>query len=106
MAPSKASEIPKGMSAPADPAAPSILTTFPPELRNSVYKQLFPAYGLIMLHDSTAYRCALIATHSKNPHLRGALDDDLWSMGASEREELFECEFQTASQVEIGKLTS
>jgi len=44
-------EIPKTTSGAADPGAPSILTTLPPEIRNRIYEYLFKRDGPILLND-------------------------------------------------------
>ena len=48
-------EIPKTTSGPADPRAPSILTTLPPEIRNRIYEYLFKRDGPIVLDDGQAH---------------------------------------------------
>jgi hypothetical protein len=49
-------QIPKTVSSPADPAAPSFLSTLPPEIRNRIYEVLFKRDGEVLLHDAKAYR--------------------------------------------------
>ncbi|KAI4923645.1 uncharacterized protein J4E92_007619 [Alternaria infectoria] len=44
-------EIPKTTSAAADPRAPSIVTTLPPEIRNRIYEHLFAKDGPVLLDD-------------------------------------------------------
>ena len=48
-------EIPKTTSGPADPRAPSILTTLPPEIRNRIYGYLFEEDGPIIFRDDHAH---------------------------------------------------
>ncbi|KAI4920975.1 hypothetical protein J4E85_009090 [Alternaria conjuncta] len=48
-------EIPKTTSGPADPRAPSILTTLPPEIRNRIYEYLFKRDGPIVLDEGQAH---------------------------------------------------
>lgn len=43
------------MSRPADPSAPSFLTTLPPEARNAVYEALFKRDDPVLLHNADAY---------------------------------------------------
>jgi hypothetical protein len=49
-------QIPKTVSSPADPSAPSFLSTLPPEIRNPIYEVLFKRDGEVLLHDAKAYR--------------------------------------------------
>ncbi|KAF1851533.1 uncharacterized protein K460DRAFT_298660 [Cucurbitaria berberidis CBS 394.84] len=48
-------QIPKTMSSLADPAAPSFLTTLPPEIRNGIYEILFKREEPVLLHNAEAY---------------------------------------------------
>ncbi|KAH7390838.1 hypothetical protein DE146DRAFT_738351 [Phaeosphaeria sp. MPI-PUGE-AT-0046c] len=47
-------QIPKGTSIPADPEAPSLLTSVPPEVRNAIYSVLF-ARDKVLVHNTRAY---------------------------------------------------
>ncbi|KAI4622702.1 uncharacterized protein J4E87_006269 [Alternaria ethzedia] len=49
-------EIPKTSSGAADPGAPSILTTLPPEIRNRIYEYLFKRDGPVILDDGQVHR--------------------------------------------------
>jgi hypothetical protein len=51
--------IPKTVSSPADPSAPSILRTLPPELRNRIYDVLFHCKKPLVLYDAVAHRARL-----------------------------------------------
>jgi hypothetical protein len=48
-------QIPKTMSSPKDPGAPSFLTTLRPEIRNAVYAMLFRHDAPVLLHNWEAY---------------------------------------------------
>jgi len=61
-------QIPKTMSTPADPSAPSPLTSLPPEMRNAVYEVLFKRDELVLIHNAEAY-------HSKPPDRSECADD-------------------------------
>jgi len=54
MATSTIIEIPKTTSGPADPRAPSILTTLPPEIRNRIYEYLLKRDGPVLPTDGHA----------------------------------------------------
>ncbi|KAI4674051.1 uncharacterized protein J4E88_008518 [Alternaria novae-zelandiae] len=56
-------EIPKTTSGPADPRAPSILTTLPPEIRNRIYEYLFKRDGPIVVDDGQAHVELLVRGH-------------------------------------------
>ena len=68
--------IPRTASSPIDPQAPSLLTTFPPELRNRIYELLFHRGKPVRLHDGKGYRERLLRT------LVG-LPDPNWDSGDS-----------------------
>jgi hypothetical protein len=47
-------QILKACPAPADPSAPSFLTTLPPEIRNTVYEVLLKRDEPVLVHDADA----------------------------------------------------
>jgi hypothetical protein len=49
-------QIPKTVSSPANPSAPSILRALPPELRNRIYDVLFHCKKPVVLQDAIAHR--------------------------------------------------
>jgi hypothetical protein len=48
-------QIPKTLSSPANPNEPSLLTSLPPELRNTIYELLLKRDESVMLHNAEAY---------------------------------------------------
>jgi hypothetical protein len=48
-------KIPKTTSSPANPGAPSLLITLPPEIRNMVYEYLFQRDEPILIHNTEAF---------------------------------------------------
>jgi hypothetical protein len=48
-------QIPKVISSPAEPSAPSFLSALPPEIRNGVYEALFKRDRPVLLHDAKIY---------------------------------------------------
>ncbi|KAI4680341.1 uncharacterized protein J4E84_007989 [Alternaria hordeiaustralica] len=73
-------EIPKTTSGPADPRAPSILTTLPPEIRNRIYEYIFKRDRPVLLHDGHARLSELrqglswIAQDQADPLLGGIVE--------------------------------
>jgi hypothetical protein len=47
--------VPKTMSSPNDPGAPSFLTSLPPEMRNMIYEILFKRDEPVLVHNAEAY---------------------------------------------------
>ena len=68
--------IPRIVSSPIDPQAPSLLTTLPPEIRNTVYELFFHRGKPVLLHDGKGYRERLLRK------LVGLPDPD-WDSGSS-----------------------
>ncbi|KAF2132551.1 hypothetical protein P153DRAFT_354055 [Dothidotthia symphoricarpi CBS 119687] len=60
MAAARSIPIARTMSSPADPGAPSLITTIPPELRNNIYDLLFKYNSHVLLHDVKEYRARIV----------------------------------------------
>jgi hypothetical protein len=76
MARMKPIQIPKTVSSPANPSAPSFLGALPPEIRNRIYEAMFKSDGTVLLHDAKAYREQFSDTLRDNLRLNEARDWD------------------------------
>jgi hypothetical protein len=77
-------QIPKTMSSPADPDAPSFLSNLPPEIRNAIYELLFKRDEPVLLHDPEAWQ---ITAPSPSDY-----DSDDWAKSIRDFDERFEAE--------------
>jgi hypothetical protein len=63
-----ATSIPKTISAPADPNAPSFLTTLQPEIRMRVYEVLFKRDERVLVHNAAAYHTEALPASEYHDH--------------------------------------
>lgn len=98
-------KIGKVVSGPADPSAPSILTTLAPEIRNNIYGHLFKRDKPVLLHDPVAYRRSLVITHGANQRFLTALWDNSFGDVSAGDLEILDCKFQNVPQVKVCEFT-
>lgn len=87
-------QIPKTMSSPADPNAPSFLTNLPPDIRNAVYEVIFKRDRPLLIHNPEAY-------HAIEPS-RITMDPEYYDWQMRRYDNAFEADVGRDSEFQYG----
>ncbi|KAH4080451.1 hypothetical protein HBH46_229970 [Parastagonospora nodorum] len=78
-------QIMKTASSPADPNAPSFLTSLPPEMRNAIYEVLFKREEPVLVHNAHQY-------HAHEPYRDDQTDMEVYMTEVTLFDQIFEAE--------------